>query len=580
MEALAEQLKKATLISKPTGLVTHDDVRLHRSTFKTEDHVENSRRVSDTMAYINHILPYHRPTIDYHRDNESMIDDHASRQLILVDNYPIIDRSIVELTHDKTYVEYVSSCFDDMMARQLQGKLTDDEKASIKNKAKKTPDNYIFKFDMDMYINQHSFEAAMLSVSGTLAAVEKVMADEWSSAMTVLRPPGHHAHRAGKDGKPSGFCFFNNVAVAANYLRIKYGYKRILILDWDVHHGDGTQDIFKDTDEVLFISLHCFDKGMFYPEKSGDSEFIGQGKGEGYNINVAFDIFRTKRLVDEDYTYLFDTLLMPIIKEYDPEFILVSSGFDSCRGDPLADMMISPRTYYHILRRLQTIQTKIVVCLEGGYNLNNVKDGTYSVISSLLDISDQHYEQATKNINTKQKRSGIHKSFDDHFTNKTWQLGMIDTSIVIPQQFIIDQCRSLITTISNKWPSIDWQLISDSLTKASIGRLMIDDMTANIKIPNIDYIGVMSMTMSFGSINHRKFTRAISTLQSTAIDHCRLVYYDDEDVNTISIEWLRPLTATDRCLMIDDSHAVVDIGMYSIDVNVINAAKRIASIVE
>lgn len=580
MESLVEQLKSATVRSKPTGLVTHDDVRLHKSAFKTEDHVENSRRVTNTMEYVNHILPYHRPTIDYHRQNESMVDDHDSRRLILVDSYPIIDRSIVELTHDKAYVDYVSSCFDDMMARQLQGKLTDDEKASIKNKAKKTPDNYIFTFDMDMYVNQHSFEAAMLSVSGTMAAIEKVISDEWSSAMTVLRPPGHHAHRAGKDGKPSGFCFFNNVAVAANYLRTKHGMKRILILDWDVHHGDGTQDIFQDTDEVLFISLHCFDKGTFYPEKSGDGEFIGKGKGEGYNINVAYDIFRTKRLVDEDYTYLFDTVLLPVIKEFDPQFILVSSGFDSCRGDPLADMMISPRTYYHILRRLQSIQTKIVVCLEGGYNLENVKDGTYSVLASLLDISDQHYHQATKNIDLKQRRSTSQKAFDDHFTGKTWQLGMIDTSIVVPQQFIIDHCRSLMATISSRWPLIDWQSISDSLAKASTARLMIDDLTANMKIPNIDYISVMSMTMSFANINHRRFTKAISKLQSTAIDHCRLVYYDDEDVNTITVEWLRPLTVADRCLMIDGCHAVADVGLYRVDVNVIKAAKRIVSIVE
>lgn len=397
--------------------------------------------------------------------------------------------------------------------------------------------------------------------------------------MTVLRPPGHHAHRAGKDSKPSGFCFFNNVAVAANYLRKTLGYKKILVLDWDVHHGDGTQDIFKDTNEVLFISLHCFDNGLFYPEKSGDSAFIGQGEGEGFNINVAFDIFRTKRLLDEDYIYLFDTLLMPIIAEYGPEFILVSSGFDSCRGDPLADMMISPRSYYHMLQKLRTLQNKIVVCLEGGYNLDNVKDGTYSVISSLLDISEQDHIEAVKRINTKQRRTSLQVSMDNHFVEKTWQMSMLDSSKIVPQQFVIDLMNSLKDKLTGRWPGVDWKDIGSRIESKSKNRSAIDQITAGMKIPNVDCIGIYSMALSFSTVNRRRFSKAVDKLKGMKDSRWSFAYFDDEEVNVIVIDWPRQLTF-DQSRLMAESGNTVKIGEFDVDVDILSTVKLIVSTVE
>ena len=141
---------------------------------------------------------------------------------------------------------------------------------------------------VDSYYNKHTADAAKRAAQGGIASVDKVMSREWKHALGIVRPPGHHS---GEKTRINGFCVFNTVAIAAKYAQKKYGVKKICILDWDVHHGDGTQHIFYEDDSVLFISLHRYDNAKFYPHTSnGHPQNTGKDKGKGYNINIAWNL--------------------------------------------------------------------------------------------------------------------------------------------------------------------------------------------------------------------------------------------------------------------------------------------------
>jgi acetoin utilization deacetylase AcuC-like enzyme len=218
----------------------------------------------------------------------------------------------------------------------------------------------------DTVASPESFGVALYAVGGTLKAVNLVMEKKFDNAFALVRPPGHHAEKFGA----LGFCIFNNVAIAARYLLKKFNLQRILILDTDAHHGNGTQETFYETNKVLYISLHQ-DPRIF--PGTGFIDEIGEGEGLGYNINIPFP-FRTS---DQIYLKAIREVAMPIIYQYKPQFILVSAGLDGHYTDPVGNLCLSALCYQEIYEiivnlALEICGGRLVSVLEGGYSLKFV----------------------------------------------------------------------------------------------------------------------------------------------------------------------------------------------------------------
>ena len=202
-----------------------------------------------------------------------------------------------------------------------------------------------------------------------------------SSAFCAVRPPGHHAFSASS----GGFCVFNNVAIAARYAQQDLGVSRVAIVDWDVHHGNGTQEIFAEDPSVLCISLHRYEKGLFYPGRSGSPGNFGRGKGEGFSVNVGFNsIYGADDVGDAEYVHAFQQVVIPVLKEFNPGLILVSCGFDLLKGDPQGGQGASVAVCAYMTNVLKHHKAPVCVVLEGGYNLDNMKHGSEAVLKELL----------------------------------------------------------------------------------------------------------------------------------------------------------------------------------------------------
>ncbi|BAF22119.1 histone deacetylase 5 [Oryza sativa Japonica Group] len=253
---------------------------------------------------------------------------------------------------------------------------------SISSKEYDSRRNKIARKFNSIYFNKGSSESAFLAAGSVIEVAEKVAAGELSSAIALVRPPGHHAEH----NEAMGFCLFNNVAIAADYLlneRTDLGIKKILIVDWDVHHGNGTQKMFYSDPRVLFFSVHRFDYGSFYPAE-GDASycFIGEGDGKGYNINVPWE---HGKCGDADYIAAWDHVLLPVAEAFNPDIVLVSAGFDAALGDPLGGCCITPNGYALLLTKLLGFaQGRIVMALEGGYNLRSIANSVSACAKVLL----------------------------------------------------------------------------------------------------------------------------------------------------------------------------------------------------
>ena len=232
----------------------------------------------------------------------------------------------------------------------------------------------------DTVASPKSFEVALLAVGGAIEAVKLVVTEKFQNAFALVRPPGHHAGRY----YALGFCIFNNAAIAATYLLRHFGLKRILILDIDAHHGNGTQEIFYNTNKVLYLSLHQDPRGF---PGTGFIDEVGEQEGRGYTVNLPFP-FRTP---DKVYLKAFDQVVIPITQQYKPEFILVSVGFDGYYADPVGALSLSANIYTKVFSKIlnsasQFCNGKLVAILEGGYHLKALGRMTSSVIAKLAGI--------------------------------------------------------------------------------------------------------------------------------------------------------------------------------------------------
>ncbi len=230
--------------------------------------------------------------------------------------------------------------------------------------------------DPDTSTSTRSYEVALLAAGGVLKAADLIMQEKIQNGFALVRPPGHHAEAS----RAMGFCLFNNIAIGAVHLLKKHGLKRLLIVDWDLHHGNGTQHSFADSAEVLYFSTHQF---PHYPGTGHWSE-VGSGRGEGYTVNVPLHSGKT----DSDYIYIFEKILRPITTEYKPEFVLVSAGFDIYEDDPLGGMQVTKKGFAALTKALMDLagehaQNRILFTLEGGYNLQGLQDGVEQVLYQL-----------------------------------------------------------------------------------------------------------------------------------------------------------------------------------------------------
>ena len=230
--------------------------------------------------------------------------------------------------------------------------------------------------DPDTSTSPLSYETARLAAGGLLQSLEHILDRDISNALAPVRPPGHHAeaHRA------MGFCIFNNVAIAAEWLLHQAGLSKILIVDWDLHHGNGTQNSFWERSDVLYFSTHQF---PHYPGTGHWSE-SGAGQGEGFTMNIPLSPGKS----DADYLYIFQKILSPAARQFAPDAILVSAGFDVAAADPLGGMEITAQGFASLTHELMVLgqdlcKGRLLIALEGGYDLSALANGTREVLGQL-----------------------------------------------------------------------------------------------------------------------------------------------------------------------------------------------------
>ncbi|XP_072350554.1 histone deacetylase 4-like, partial [Scyliorhinus torazame] len=221
-----------------------------------------------------------------------------------------------------------------------------------------------------------------MAVGCVLELSFKVASRQLKNGFAIVRPPGHHA----EPSTAMGFCVFNSVAIAAKQLLEKSNIKKVLIVDWDVHHGNGTQQVFYSDPNVLYLSLHRHDDGNFFPG-SGSADEVGSGPGEGFNVNIAWTGGLDPPMGDAEYLAAFRTVVIPVANEFAPDVVLVSSGFDSVEGHApqLGGYKVSAKCFGHLTRQLMTVSDgRLALVLEGGHDLTAICDASEACVTALL----------------------------------------------------------------------------------------------------------------------------------------------------------------------------------------------------
>lgn len=335
-EATALPMDTWPLLQNRTGLV-YDEKMMSHCNLWDNHHPETPQRILRIMCHLEEV-------------------GLAARCLILPAR-PALDSELLTC-HSAEYVEHLRTT-EKMKTRDLHR-----EGAN---------------FD-SIYICPSTFACAKLATGAACRLVEAVLSGEVLNGIAVVRPPGHHA----EPNAACGFCFFNSVAVAARHAQIIAGRAlRILIVDWDVHHGNGTQHIFEDDPSVLYVSLHRYDRGTFFPMgDEGASSQVGRDAGIGFTVNVPWN---GPRMGDADYLAAWHRLVLPIAYEFNPELVLISAGFDAAQGDPLGGCQVTPEGYAHLTHLLMGLAGgRIILILEGGYNLASISESMAACTHSLL----------------------------------------------------------------------------------------------------------------------------------------------------------------------------------------------------
>ena len=306
-----------------TGLITSDTYQNHNT---GDGHPEKIDRVTAVIDNFKKL------------DNKNLVWKKPSK----------FNRSLLEITHNSDYINFVERSF---------------------------PKKGFSFLDGDTIVSPGSKEATSDAVGSIITAIDGVQNNEFKNAFCAVRPPGHHAEK----NKAMGFCIYNNVAVGANYLIDKYRLNKIAIIDFDVHHGNGTQDIFYDNEKVLYISTHQY---PFYPGSGTEQE-----KGKYNNI---FNIPLPAGTTSEEYLNAYEYVLKKI-DEFKPEFILLSAGFDAHKDDPLAQFQLESKDFYEITKRTLELSKlycdgKVVSILEGGYDLLALQESTEMHVKALLEF--------------------------------------------------------------------------------------------------------------------------------------------------------------------------------------------------
>lgn len=330
--------------------------------------------------YYSPVFLEHKP-LDYHPENpkrleiifENIKEDPYLKKIQFIEP-DAADDSIIELNHSPDHVKQV---------KNLKG---------------------YGNLDPDTYYSPMSSKAAFLAVGAGIKAVDDIVSNKFDRAFCLVRPPGHHAEY----DRAMGFCLFNNAAVTARYA-LKQGFSKIAIIDWDAHHGNGTQNAFYDSKEVLYTSLHHY---PFYPG-TGSSDQTGTGKGECFTINIPF----SSGANDADYKLAFDRVIIPVINKYEPDLLIISAGYDGHMKDPLGGLSITEEGFSYMARSLQSSTTnKIILFLEGGYDLASLSSSALKTFAILADKEKQivdsqsltldkpKYEQAIKEVLGVQKK--------------------------------------------------------------------------------------------------------------------------------------------------------------------------------
>ncbi|MGA3084301.1 MAG: histone deacetylase [Thermodesulfobacteriota bacterium] len=277
-----------------------------------------------------------------------MVEDNFSGRLISVQPRPATQAELAYI-HTPDYIQQIAS---------TAGK------------------SYI-SLDPDTQTSAKSYEAALMAVGGLFALVDALLVGQIDNGFALIRPPGHHA----ESNRAMGFCLFNNVALAAEYARRQHGLERILIVDWDLHHGNGTQHSFWDNNRVLYFSTHQY---PYYPGTGGLGE-VGGKKAQGFTVNCPL----SSGYQDEDFTQIFERILQPIARQFKPDLILTSAGFDIYYEDPLGAMLVSPNGFAHMTRILMQLaqevcEGRLLLALEGGYHPEGLHFSVLAVLKELL----------------------------------------------------------------------------------------------------------------------------------------------------------------------------------------------------
>ncbi len=230
--------------------------------------------------------------------------------------------------------------------------------------------------DPDTQTSPKSYDAACLAAGAVISAMEMIVQGEADNGFALVRPPGHHAEA----DRAMGFCLFNNVAVGARYGLKHLGLERVAIIDWDLHHGNGTQHSFYTSNQVLYFSTHSY---PYYPG-SGSLEEVGAGEGEGFTVNIPLSGGQD----DRAFARIFKEIVVPVTREYNPDFIIISAGFDTYFADPLGTMAVTEQGFACMTKQIvdlaaEICQGRVLVALEGGYNLRGLRDGVLAVIAQL-----------------------------------------------------------------------------------------------------------------------------------------------------------------------------------------------------